>query len=103
MKYFRFQKPVYSLVAANSKEEAIKIYKEHDNYWCMDINTDDIIVDQESYNHLTGDEQRLMTLHLLKNNPKVRKELLEQAASKEQILIDPGSYGEYVHPENYDY
>jgi len=103
MKYFRFQKPFYSLVAANSKEEAIKIYKEHDNYWCMDINTDDIIVDQESYNYLTGDEQRLMTLHLLKNNPKVRKELLEQAASKEQILIDPESYGEYVHPENYDY
>lgn len=102
MKYFRFQEPFYSLVAANSKEEAIKIYKEHDNYWCMDINPEDIIVDQEPYHHLSGAEKRLLALHLLKTNPKVRKELIEQAASKEQTLIDSWSYGEYVHPEDFD-
>lgn len=101
MKYFRFREPFYSLVAANSKEEAIKIYKEHDNYWCMDINPEDIIVDQEPFHHLSGDEKRLLELHLLRNNPKVRKELLEQAASKEQILIDSFSYEVYMNPEEF--
>ena len=58
MKYFRFSEPEYALIAANSEEEAVKLYRTHVyppddffevNYLTIDFETDNI-------NHLTENE-----------------------------------------------
>lgn len=58
MKYFRFSEPEYALIAANSEEEAVKLYRTHVyppddffevNYLTIDFETDNI-------NHLTESE-----------------------------------------------
>ena len=99
MKYFRFRDPEYALIAANSAEEAIKHYKEYTGYFPKIITS---IVVQVPLNHLDSDERELLMLHLLSKNPKADKELLEQANSKEQMLIDALSYEEYIQPEHSD-
>lgn len=99
MKYFRFTKPKYALIAANSAEDAIQLYKEANDYGHTKINS---IVEQIPLDHLDSDERKILMLKLLSNNPKARKELLEQANSKEQILIDALSYEEYIQPEHSD-
>lgn len=100
MKYFRFTKPKYALIAANSAEDAIQLYKEENDYGYMkDINS---IVEQIPLTHLDSNERELLMLHLLSQNPKADKELLEQANSKEQMLIDALSYEEYIQPEHSD-
>lgn len=99
MKYFRFTKPKYALIAANSAEDAIQLYKEENDYGHTKINS---IVEQIPLDHLDSDERKILMLKLLSNNPKARKELLEQANSKEQMLIDALSYEEYIQPEHSD-
>lgn len=98
MKYFRFTKPKYTLIASNSAEDAIQLYKEENDYGYMeDINS---IVEQIPLTHLDSNERKLLMLYLLSQNPKADKELLEQANSKEQMLIDALSYEEYIRPEH---
>ena len=100
MKYFRFSEPEYSLIAANSAEDAIQLYKEENDYGYMeDINS---IVEQIPLTHLDSNERKILMLKLLSNNPKARKELLQQANSNEQMLIDALSYEEYIQPEHLD-
>jgi len=99
MEYFRFRTPEYALIAANSAYEAIKLYKEENGYGHTKINS---IVEQIPLTHLDSNERKILMLKLLSNNPKARKELLEQANSKEQMLIDALSYEEYIQPEHSD-
>ena len=89
-----------ALIAANSAKDAIQLYKEENDYGYMeDINS---IVEQIPLTHLDSNERELLMLHLLSQNPKADKELLEQANSKEQMLIDALSYEEYIRPEHLD-
>jgi len=104
MEYFRFRTPKYALIAANSGYEAIQLYKEKNGYGHTKIYS---IVEQIPLDHLDSDERKILMLHLLSQNPKADKELLEQANSKEQMLIDALSYEEYIQPvhsdETYDF
>lgn len=97
MKYFRFRDPEYALIAANSAEEAIKLYKENSDYFPTDI---PYTVVQVPLNHLDSDERELLMLHLLYQNLKARKELLEHGNSRGEMLIDSLSYEEHLHPDH---
>ena len=97
MKYFRFTKPKYALIAANSAEKAIQLYKEENGYCHTNIN---YMVEQLPLDHLDTNQREILMLKLLSNNPKTRKELIEQENSKGQMLIDSLSYEEHFHPDH---
>lgn len=75
MKYFRFSEPEYALIAANSEEEAVKLYRTHvyppDDFF--EVNCLTIDFETDNINHLTESEI---------------KELDTPYKAKPQVIID---------------
>lgn len=75
MKYFRFSEPEYALIAANSEEEAVKLYRTYvyppDDFF--EVNCLTIDFETDKINHLTKSEI---------------KELDSPYKAKPQIIID---------------
>lgn len=75
MKYFRFSEPEYALIAANSEEEAVKLYRTYvyppDDFF--EVNCLTIDFETDNINHLTESEI---------------KELDTPYKAKPQVIID---------------
>ena len=75
MKYFRFSEPEYALIAANSEEEAVKLYRTYvyppDDFF--EVNCLTIDFETDNINHLTESEI---------------KELDTPYKEKPQVIID---------------
>lgn len=75
IKYFRFSEPEYALIAANSEEEAVKLYRTYvyppDDFF--EVNCLTIDFETDNINHLTESEI---------------KELDTPYKAKPQVIID---------------
>lgn len=73
MKYFRFIAPDYALIAANSEEEALKLYR---TYVCpqdADIESNNLIItfETDKIEHLKDSE-----LRILKNGNRLKPQIV---------------------------
>ena len=99
MKYFRFTKPEYALIAANSIDEAVQLYKDHiyplnDSYAAMyaDFEEVNLNAQRDSNNGLLDSEKRLLLTKLLELNPNLLADLVKKYASKEGALLHSADF-----------
>lgn len=99
MKYFRFTKPEYALIAANSIDEAVQLYKDHiyplnDSYAAMyaDFEEVNLNAQRDSNNGLLDSEKRLLLSQLLEQNPTLLAGLVKICSSKEGVLLHSADF-----------
>ena len=100
MKCFRIIKPEYALIAANSIDEAVQLYKDHIIYQpndsCAGMSVDfeevSLTAQRDSNNGLLDSEKRLLLTKLLKQNPTLLANLVKKYASKEGIWLNSDDF-----------
>ncbi|QHJ83624.1 MAG: hypothetical protein [Caudoviricetes sp.] len=99
MKCFRIIKPEYALIAANSIDEAVQLYKDHiypfsDSCAGMSVDFEEVSLTAQcvSNNGLLDNEKRLLLTKLLKQNNTLLADLLNKYASKEGIWLDSDDF-----------
>lgn len=99
MKYFRFTKPEYALIAANSIDGAVQLYKDHiyplnDSYAAMYTDFEEVNLTAQHVldNGLLDSEKRLLLTKLLKQNPTLLADLVKKYASKKDVLLNSADF-----------
>ena len=94
MKYFRFTKPEYALIAANSIDGAVQLYKDHiyplnDSYAAMYTDFEEVNLTAQ---HVLDSEKRLLLSQLLELNPTLLADLVKKYASKKGVLLHSADF-----------